>query len=55
MKKIYVIPTLNVVKVQAVRILAGSPNPLIDPTEETTGMETRRGRFSTWEEEDFDE
>jgi hypothetical protein len=55
MKKTYIIPTLEIVKIQSVRILAGSPNPLIYPTKETTGMETRRSRFSTWEEEDFDE
>ena len=52
MKKTYIIPTLNVVKVQAVRILAGSPNPGFDPDSEATGMETRRSRFSRWEEEE---
>ena len=56
MKKTYIIPTLNVVKVQAVRILAGSPDPLFDPDSETNGMETRRSRFSKWEDDfDFEE
>ena len=56
MKKTYIIPTLNVVKVQAVRILAGSPNPGFDPNSTTNTMETRRARFSEWDEDyDFEE
>ena len=51
MKKTYKNPTLKVVKIQ--------PNQLMIPasgyTNETSGNLGRRGRFSTWEEEDFDE
>ena len=55
MKKTYMIPTIKVVKVQTACILAGSPNPGFDPNSTTETMGGRRSRFSTWEEEDFDE
>ena len=52
MKKTYMIPTLQVVKIQPAQFIAASPNPGFDPEDTTGEMETRRGRFSRWEEDD---
>ena len=52
MKKIYMIPTIQVVKIQPARIMAGSPDPLFDPSQSTSTMNSRRARFSDWDEED---
>ena len=55
MKKTYIIPTLNVVKIQPACILnesMGIKEENYDSSTVTIGA--RRGRFSTWEE-DFDE
>ena len=56
MKKTYMIPTLQVVKVQTANILAGSvPQLQGSKTSETSGNLGRQGRFSRWEEdEDLD-
>lgn len=54
MKKIYKNPTILVVNVKPASILNGSPNPGIDPDQSTTTMDARRGRFSGWEEEEFE-
>ena len=58
MKKTYIIPTLNVVEIQPTRILDGSETIPVQTNDYDSGTVTigaRRGRFSTWEEEDFDE
>lgn len=52
MKKTYKNPTLKVVKIQAARIMAGSPNPVFDPNSKTATMEGRRARFSDWDEDE---
>lgn len=49
MKKIYMIPTIQVVKIQPARILAGSD--LDTKTGNATEWGARRGRFSDWDEE----
>ena len=55
MKKIYMIPTLQVVKVQSAKILAGSvPQLQGDFTTSTSGNLGRQARFSDWDE-DWDE
>ena len=51
MKKTYIIPTLEIVKIQSVRILAGSI-PQGDEYEEGNPVLSRRARFSTWEDEE---
>ncbi len=62
MKKTYMIPTMKVVEIKPANILAGSVNG-------TSGAEglgkgdswgtgtanSRQGRFSSWEEDDFEE
>ena len=56
MKKTYMIPTLKVVKVQPAQFIAASQPGLMDSkTEYTSGNLGRRGRFSRWEEDDFEE
>ena len=51
MKKTYKNPTLKVVKIQPNQLMIAASGE----TEATSGNLGRRGRFSTWEEEDFDE
>ena len=51
MKKTYMIPTLKVVKVQTTSILAGSLEIKNKDAEQALG---RQGRFSRWEEDDFE-
>ena len=51
MKKTYMIPTMKVVTIQSAQILAGSE---IGKGGDYNGgaPQARRGRFSTWEEEE---
>ena len=51
MKKTYMIPTLQVVKIQPSRILAGSPE--LTGTYKGGTVLSRQGRFSRWEEDDY--
>lgn len=54
MKKTYMIPTIQVVKIQPTCIL----NESMDMKGDLNGSVTvgaRQGRFSRWEEEDFEE
>lgn len=54
MKKTYMIPALKVVKIQPTQILAGSE---IGKGGDYTGggVQARRGRFSEWDEDFYDE
>ena len=52
MKKIYMIPTLQVVKIQPAQFIANSM--LVDPTKEVSTQMGRQARFSDWDE-DWDE
>ena len=54
MKKTYIIPTLNVVKIQPTSLLNESMGMKGDLNDDVT-VGARRARFSNWEEEDFDE
>jgi len=54
MKKTYMIPTLQVVKVQSAKILAGSVPQLGGTTEETSGNLGREAMFSDFDEPDFE-
>ena len=55
MKKTYIIPTLNVVKIQPAQILAGSDLETKSGTATEWGG-ARRARFSDWDEDyDFEE
>ena len=54
MKKTYINPTLKVVNVRPMQILAGSPPMSVDPYAEAgnqTGAEARRARFHSWDED----
>ncbi len=54
MKKTYINPTLKVVNVRPMQILAGSPGVPVDPNAEPgnqTGADARRARFQTWDED----
>ena len=53
MKKTYMIPTLQVVKIQPAQFIANSM--LVDPTKEVSTQMGRRARFSNWEEEEWEE
>ena len=53
MKKTYMIPTLQVVKIQTTQFIAASPTPNIDPTSTTSTMGARGAGFSDsddWED-----
>lgn len=53
MKKTYKNPTLTVVKLQPARILAGSEKIGVGSNYNGSAtIESRRGRFSDWEEEE---
>ena len=52
MKKTYLIPTLQVVKIQPAQFIAMSYGGTTDATSGNLG---RRSRFSRWEEDDFEE
>ena len=52
MKKTYKNPTLTVIKVQAARILAGSPGYSETTTTLTGGNHGRGASFSDWEVEE---
>ena len=52
MKKTYIIPTLQVVKIQPAQFIANSM--LVDPTKEVSTQMGRQACFSDWDE-DFDE
>ena len=55
MKKTYMIPTMKVVKIQSGRLLTET-SQIGTGDYEGGGVQTRRGRFSGWEEEaDYDE
>ena len=49
MKKTYMIPTLQVVKIQTTQFIAASPN--FNPTSTTNTMGARGAGFSDWDEE----
>ena len=51
MKKKYIIPTLNVVKIQPTQLMANSI-PEGNPYSTNDEVLSRRGRFSRWEEEE---
>ena len=53
MKKTYINPTLKVVNVRPMQILAGSPDLPVDPskTGDQSQSEARRARFQTWDED----
>ena len=46
MKKTYMIPTLQVVKIQTTQFIAASPNPGFDPENTTGSMGARGAGFS---------
>lgn len=52
MKKTYMTPTLQVVKIQPAQFIANSM--LVDPTKEVSTQMGRQARFSDWDE-DWDE
>ena len=52
MKKTYMIPSLNVVKVQSFQILSGSVLELKGTTSATSGNLGREGSFSDWDDEE---
>ena len=52
MKKTYMIPTLKVVKIQPAQFIANSI-PMEGKDATAPGM-ARQGRFSDWEEEEFE-
>ena len=52
MKKTYMIPTMQVVKIQAAHILAGSDPKVKGSTNATSGNLGRGNRFSDWDEEE---
>ena len=52
MKKTYMTPTLQVVKIQPAQFIANSIP--VDPTTETSTQMGRQARFSDWDE-DWDE
>ena len=55
MKKTYIIPTLNVVKVLPMQLLTVNSIPTSEENADPElGMSARRSRFSTWEEEEFE-
>ena len=51
MKKTYIIPTLNVVKIKPMQLLTTNSIPEGNEYNGETVL-SRRGRFSTWEEEE---
>ena len=53
MKKTYINPTLKVVNVRPMQILAGSPPMSVDPKEtgNQADAEARRARFHSWDED----
>ena len=53
MKKTYINPTLKVVKIQSAQILAGSD--FGDGQKDGSQAAGRSARFSSWEEDDFEE
>ena len=52
MKKTYIIPTLNVVKVKPMQLLTVNSIPEGDAYQTDDVVLSRRSRFSTWEEEE---
>ena len=53
MKKTYINPTLKVVNVRPMQILAGSPGVPVDlkETGDPSQSDARRARFQTWDED----
>lgn len=55
MEKIYIQPTIKDEKMETMDMIAASnPNPIFNPDEETTEMESRRRTRTVWEDEDGD-
>ena len=54
MKRIYIKPTTNIVKIKMPAILNGSPVGMSGESQNNDVALSRRSRFSGWEE-DFDE
>jgi len=57
MKKTYMIPTLQVVKIQPAQFIAASLNASMKGSaiENSNDFGARSSRFSRWEEDDFEE
>lgn len=53
MKKTYMKPTTNIVKIKMTPILAGSPISMSGESQNNDVALSRRSRFSTWEEEEY--
>lgn len=53
MKKTYMKPTTNIVKIKMTQILAGSPIGMSGESQNNDVALSRRSRFSTWEEEEY--
>ena len=55
MKKIYIQPSVINDNMTTIGMIASSnPNPLFNPDEETTEMDSRRRTRTVWEDEDGD-
>ncbi len=52
MKKTYINPSIEVIKIATQQMLAGSPNPSFTTTGETATMEGRESD-SDWDDEDW--
>lgn len=54
MKKTYLQPSTQEVRVQMANLLNGSPDVMFNPTQTTTTMDSRR-RHNVWDEEEEEE
>ena len=54
MKKIYMIPTLQVVKIQTTQFIAASPTPNFNSSSTTSTMGARGASFSDSDDEDWE-
>ena len=53
MKKVYINPTIEIVKVESHQIMAGSPYNLHGSKEDPAGADSRQGRGFWDDEEDY--